>query len=285
VTDAALAGVEIGRYSLVVATRFGPRILGLKWDRGPELFARLSDEIGIEHPDAGRYRFRGGHRLWAAPEIPRITYANDDHTCEVTPRPSSYTVKAPADAAGLVKELGVSGDGSRLVVEHRLANFGAAPISVAPWAITQFPLGGVAILPLGRPSTSDVYQADRSVVLWPYTNLADRRVSWLEAAALIDAMAGPRFKIGSGPRAARLGYLKGGYLFSKEIPAAGTGQYPDRGAVAQVFVDDKFCELESVGPITALAPGSSVSHREIWEVTGCADLPAACRHLLREEIP
>jgi hypothetical protein len=56
---------------------------------------------------------------------------------------------------------------------------------------------------------------------------------------------------------------------------AGEGRYADRGAVAQVFVEDSFCELESLGSIVSLEPGSSVSHVEVWEVRECGDLETA----------
>ena len=278
--DAFSLDLAVGAYQVVVATGFGPRLLGLRYRNGPELFARLSDDVAIEHPDAGTYRFHGGHRVWAAPEVPRITYAGDDHRCDVKTAGPGFSVKAPADAAGLVKEIEVTPDGERLLVDHRLTNSTTTGLSVAAWGITQFPLGGVAILPLGGSPAADAYQADRSLLLWPYTNVTDPRLTWTEGAALVKAVAGPRFKIGVGPRPGRLGYHKDGYLFAKEVPSADEGEYPDRGAVGQVFVEASFCELESAGAIAVLLPGSSVAHREVWEVTECADLRAACRQLM-----
>ncbi|HKY47390.1 MAG TPA: hypothetical protein VJQ79_05325, partial [Acidimicrobiia bacterium] len=79
-----LISLELGPYSIAAATAFGPRLASLRYRQGPELFAQLSDEVLINHPDSGTYRFRGGHRLWAAPEVPAITYASDDHPCVVT---------------------------------------------------------------------------------------------------------------------------------------------------------------------------------------------------------
>ena len=126
------------------------------------------------------------------------------------------------------------------------------------WGITQFRLGGVALLPTGALGSPDrvsgrpksrrlaIHQPGRSPSLLARSGPQSSR-----------PLAGPRFKIGSGPSPGRLGYLIDRQLFTKEIPPAGAGTYPDRGAVAQVFVDDSFCELESVGPIVALEPGSS----------------------------
>lgn len=280
--DGAAVAHRLGPYLVEAATRFGPRLVSLRREEGPELFAQLSDDVAIDLPDSEPYRFHGGHRLWAAPEVPAITYAPDDHTCVVSAGEDELTITAPADGAGLVKQLTVSLDGIRLVVDHELSNVGSEPASVAPWAITQFRLGGVALLPTGPRNAPDALAADRSLVVWPYTNLADPRLSWEERAAIVDAVAGPRFKIGSGPSPGRLGYLIDRQLFTKEIPPARAGTYPDRGAVGQVFVDSYFCELESVGRIAAVEPGSPITHREVWEVTDCPDVATAYRRLVDE---
>jgi hypothetical protein len=281
-TSSARIAVRIGPYRLEAATAFGPRLTGLRRDEGPELFAQLSGDVGIDLSESRIFRFYGGHRLWAAPEIPSITYAPDDHPCDVSAGSDELTVTAPADASGFVKQLSVRLDGNGLVVDHRLTNAASESASVAAWAITQFQLGGLALLPIGPSIAGDEFQADRSLVLWSYTDLTDPRLSWQERAVVVEAAVGPRFKIGSGPSPGRLGYLIDRQLFTKEITSAGAGTYPDRGAVGQVFVEDSFCELESVGPIVALEPGSSITHREFWEVTDCADLATAYDRLVDE---
>lgn len=265
--DGPFIDLRIGPYMVAAATAYGPRIVSLRREDGPEMLARLDDDVVIEHPDSGIYRPRGGHRLWAAPEVPQVTAAGDE-----------LQITAPVDGAGLVKRLQVSPGGETLVVNHDLTNAGAETISIAPWGITQFRLGGVALVPTGP--LSDDFQADRSLVLWPYTNLADPRLSILEGAALIDAVAGRRLKLGSGPSPGRLGYLIESYLFTKQVPSVGTGEYPDRGALGQVYVDNVFCELESIGPMSTLPPGASVSHREVWEVTRCPDPGTAHRGVM-----
>lgn len=276
-----LISLELGPYSIAAATDFGPRLASLRYRQGPELFAQLSDDVLITHPDSGTYRFRGGHRLWAAPEVPAITYASDDHPCVVTTGDDGLAVTAPVDPAGLVKRVSVSLEGESLVVEHQLTNAGLRPLTVAVWAITQFRLGGDALIPIGTGVVHDPFQADSSLVIWPYTDLTDQRLSWRRQAAIVAGAPGPAFKVGSGPDPGRIGYLFERHLFIKEVMPAGTGHYIDRGAVAQVYVEDSFCELESVGPLAALDPGSSASHREIWEVTECVDLASAYDRVVR----
>lgn len=273
--------VELGPYRIAVATTFGPRVTGLRLHDGPELFAVLGPEIVIEHPDSDVYRPRGGHRLWAAPEHPPITYAADDRPCQVSIDQDRVTVTAPDDGAGLGKRIVVEWNGAMVEVGHTLTNGGADPVDVAPWAITQVALGGRAIIPLGGDGSGNGLIADRSLVLWPYTDLTDPRVAWHRHAVVIDGRPGPALKIGTGPRPGRLGYLSHGLLFTKTVATAGDGLYSDREAVGQVYVDDMFCELESLGPIVHLQPGGAVVHHESWAIDPCPDLDTAIEVMTR----
>ena len=51
-------------------------------------------------------------------------------------------------------ELRLEPDRAALTVQHSLHNIGLWPVELAPWAITQVPLGGVAVLPQQAPVPS-----------------------------------------------------------------------------------------------------------------------------------
>ncbi|HSM43392.1 MAG TPA: hypothetical protein VK969_00085 [Acidimicrobiia bacterium] len=263
----------LGRYRIEVATEFGPRITSLRRDDGPEMLARLGPEAVITH-EGGTYRFRGGHRLWAAPEVAAVTYASDDHECDVSETSDSIVVTAPPDTAGLVKEVSISADAESLVVDHRLTGSGLRG-AVAPWALTQLPLGGTAILPVIGDDTAP--EANRYLVLWPYTSVEDKRVTLCDDVVEIEATEGPPIKFASGPTPRRLGYFIDGLLFLKEIESAENREVPDFGAVAQVYVGSGFCELESVGGLTDLSEGAAGTLRERWTVIDCGDLDAGVK--------
>jgi hypothetical protein len=271
---------DLGPYRVEIASEFGPRILGLSRDGGPELFASLGPEAVIDRPDSGVYRFRGGHRLWASPEVPIVTYAPDDEPCQVTRSEGGMSIEGPIDRAGLVKRMSLSGGSGGIVVDHDLINEGTAAIRVAPWALSQLRLGGVAIVPVWGPADEYRLSASSSLILWPYTDLGDPRLSWLDGAAVVQADPGPPFKIGTGPDPGKLGYLLEGHLFTKQLEPAGAGRYPDREAVGQVYLGDMFCELESLGPLVDLDPGGRVSHREVWEIEPCDDVETALGRLM-----
>lgn len=264
----------LGPYEVVAATGFGPRLLGLKRGGSPNTFVRLSPEVSIEQPSGEIYRFWGGHRLWVSPEVPSVTYSPDDHVCDVSFGTDSLTISAPSDKAGFEKSLHLLADGETLRVEHRLRWVGKNPVLASPWALTQLPPGGVAILPVAGGDDGSPLQADRSLVIWPYTRLDDERISWEEGSVLIDTRPGEPIKLGSGPTPRAVGYLRDGYLFTKRFESA-EGEYPDRGAVAQIYANDTFCELESLGLLAQLEPGDEASHVEVWEIDRCPDLQSA----------
>lgn len=263
----------LGRYRIEVATEFGPRITSLRREDGPEMLARLGPEAVLTHV-GGTYRFRGGHRLWAAPEVAAVTYASEDHGCVVSETSDSIVVTAPSDTAGLVKEVSISADDESLVVDHRLTGSGFSG-AVAPWALTQLPLGGTAILPVVGDDTAP--EANRYLVIWPYSSVEDRRVTLCDDVLEIEAREGPPLKFGSGPTPGRLGYFVDGMLFMKEIESAEGREVPDFGAVAQVYVGSGFCELESVGGLTDVSEGATGMLRERWTVIDCGDLEAAVK--------
>jgi len=245
------------------------------------MFASLPETV-IDRPDSGVYRFRGGHRLWASPELPSITYAPDDEPCSVTEGADEVSVVGPVDRAGLVKTMILSGGPEGIVVDHELVNAGPNTIELAPWALTQLRLGGVAIVPVSGEPDEYGLSASSSLVLWPYTDLADPRVIWDRGGLLVRAEPGPPFKVGTGPAPGRLGYLMEEHLFTKQVPAARGEPYPDRGAIGQFYLGDLFCELESVGEFVDLVPGDRVSHREVWEIEECDDVATAARRLMAE---
>ena len=263
--------VSLGPYGLEVATTFGPRITGLRRGGGPEVMVRLPDTV-LEHP-GGTYRFEGGHRLWVSPEVPEITYANDSHQCEVVDDGHQVSIVAPPDAAGVTKKMVVTLDDEELVVTHEVGRPGAGP-ALAPWAITQLPLGGTAFLPL-RGDQDAGAGASRYLVMWPYGSVDDPRVAVSDHLVKVTADGGVPIKYGAGPVPGRLGYLREGALFVKEIESATDRDVPDFGAVGQVYVGQGFCELESLGGRSDLSAGSTATLVERWWVQDCPDVETA----------
>jgi len=128
--------------------------------------------------DAGEFHIWGGHRLWHSPEMHARTDIPDDTGLQVEPLGvDAVRLSQPADASGIYKsiEVTLAPDRGALSLHHLLRNDGLWPVQVAPWAITQVPIGGQAIIPCAAPFKEGLLP-NRLFVFWPYSNLQDPRL-------------------------------------------------------------------------------------------------------------
>ncbi|HMN62802.1 MAG TPA: hypothetical protein PJ988_20720, partial [Anaerolinea sp.] len=147
-----------------------------------------------------------------------------------------------------------------------LENHGVWPVELGAWAITQMCMGGVAILPVRKPGVVEGLLGDRQVAFWPYADLKDDRFHMENDWFLVDGASKPHaFKVGAYNPCGWVAYFYKPYLFVKRFTPVG-GQYADFGCNAEVYVMDKFIEVETQGPLTVLQPGGSMIHVEEWEL-------------------
>ena len=248
----------------------GPRIVRL-------MLARSDENLLAEVPDIhwttpyGEYYLRGGHRLWHAPEaVPRSSVPDNDGLT-IEERDDAVRLAQPAEPVTAIRksiEIRLHDDRPAVTVCHELLNGGAWAVELAPWAITQLPLGGVAILPQPtEPMDSDGVMPNRHLVLWPYTRWQDSRLRLGDEHVLIEARPEPSvFKIGYMNHHGWVGYLRAGVLFVKRFQPQPRAWHADLGCNAEVYCSDRFIELETLGPLCRLEPGQSVMHVETWEL-------------------
>jgi len=261
--------------SMDVTTSYGPRIRDFHRIGGAGVFADAPDEV-IQLEDGQRYRLGGGHRLWVAPEIPALTYLPDDEAVDVERHGDAISFTQPAHPRlGIRRTITIGLDGSRARLDHTLVNESAGPIQVAPWAITMVRRGGTGILPIGR-STDDPFQAERSLVLWPYTHLDDPDLRVDRHTICVRMNRDARLKIGTANTRGWIAYALGETLFVKRAthPA---GALADLGATAQLFANHLGGELETLGSLVTLAPGESTTHPETWDIHRVPNLDATAR--------
>lgn len=265
--------LDLGAVNASIATNAGPRVLtyGRPW--GSQFFADAGSAT-IDHPDSEPFLLLGGHRLWRSPEVPSITYTPDHTDVKVTRLEAGADVEGPADQDGIVKRIEVRQAGELTIVTHTLTNTGSAPVETAPWAITQMADGGTAVLPIAD-ETADPQglQANRRLVLWPYTDLGQPGIHIDSRYIKIDSrLMGPRTKVGHANRRGWIAYVIGGEVFVKWAALHDDGAtYPDLGASMQCYREGRLLELETVGPLVELAPGSETTHRETWTIINTED--------------
>jgi hypothetical protein len=170
------------------------------------------------------------------------------------------------DATGLRKTLTVRLPDERpcVLVTHTLTNLGPWPITCAAWAITQLKTGGVAILPQSQAQTGVL--PNRSLALWPYTDITSPWLRWGNRYLLVEARMNAPFKIGFPNPRGWLAYWWRGTLFVKRTTYDAHATYPDWGSSSECYGDHRCLELETLGPLRLLERGASVTHSETWEV-------------------
>jgi hypothetical protein len=61
-------------------------------------------------------------------------------------------------------------------------------------------------------------------------------------------------------------YLLNGQVFVKQYAADASKTFPDMGASYETFTNADFLELETLGPVSRVAPGATVEHVERWSL-------------------
>lgn len=264
--------IENGELEIWMTKTVGPRILGLAFQGGQNIFAELPG-VALSTPTMPDYIVRGGHRLWCAPEEPTLTYAPDNDPVAMEFLEGTLHMISPADESnGVQKTMSVNLDpnDARVSVIHSLTNIGSETIELAPWAITQLRPGGVGIMPQ-KQGNADAYGLlpNRQLVLWPYSQMKSSHVDWGDDFIFIHAnFSDGLFKVGFPNPRGWLGYAIDGLLFVKKATYFPGAIYYDMGSSSECYCDSRFIELETLGPKVRLEPGQAVHHREDWYVFG-----------------
>lgn len=256
-------------------TEAGPRLVRL-------FLADTTDNLLAEVPDIhwptpfGEFHVFGGHRIALAPEALGLTYIPEDSGVIVEETPCGVKLLGPVQAAAGVSkaiEIELHPDRPALTLRHQVRNEQAVPIEIAPWAVTQLPPGGIALMPLRDLDDGDHHVPDRQLVLWPYTSwqddrlFADDELVWLEAQPLPGEC-----KVGTLAHG-WLGYYRSGVLLLKRFDPQLAQLHPDRNTNAQLYCNNRIVELETLGPLTVLQPGQQATHVEVWEIQRGLDVP------------
>ena len=98
--------------------------------------------------------------------------------------------------------------------------------------------------------------------------MADPRWTWLEKYIVLqqDPQNADPEKIGLFNPATRGAYLLNGELFVKKFAASSEEEYPDMGSSYETFTNERFLEIETLGPVRTLQPGESIDHVEEWSL-------------------
>jgi hypothetical protein len=270
-----------GDAELIVTLDVGPRVISYRLVDGKNVFKNYDEMMGKSGEPS--WMIRGGHRVWAAPEDPARTYALDNGPVaykELRPGQVRFT-PAPETSFGLQKELDITlaPTGSQVVVAHAITNIGKAETQLAVWSLSVMAPGGMEIIPLPpkrrhpgdakNARSADDFAPDLFLSIWPFFDFKDSRWSFGSNYITLtqDATKGAT-KLGVAHKTGRVGYLNDGMLFVKQFGFTEGRHYPDHGVNFETFTNEDMLEMESLGPLSTLAPGQSVGHVERWELFG-----------------
>ena len=259
------------------------RITGLAPAGKTNLLVDLRDASSVSTP-FGDFHYLGGHRLWHSPEAMPRTYI-PDMPVTVTELSDGIILDTQTEpGTGIRKrmEIRLVPDRPSVTITHTLINDGMWVVELAPWAITQFRLGGTAILPMPVGNVDEAgLLPNRQLSLWPYASFNDPRLKLGDEFILFKASALSPFKLGYFNPHGWMAYWVEGVLFRKSFMVNQNVTYPDNNCNAEMYCDERFVELESLGPLEELNPGNKAVHIETWELLeGMNSLSSEAQRLL-----
>lgn len=262
--------ISNGSVQLIVTGDVGPRVLHYGFVGGYNLFKEFPEQLGRSGEDA--FQARGGHRLWKAPEDLATTWIADNGPVEIHKHADGLTAVAPVEAAsGLQKEIEIrlAASGTGVTLKHRITNRSAQEQTFAPWALTVMAPGGMAIA--GFPARAEYpenLQPTNPIVLWAYTDLSDNRWRLMRKYISLrqDTSRPNPQKIGLFSEQTWGCYLLNKELFIKRADANASATYPDFGCSLEMFTNQEFLEIETLGPMRTVRPGESLQHVERWSL-------------------
>jgi len=256
-----------GTIELIVTLDVGPRVISYGFVGGQNLFKNFDDQVGKTGGDEW-YSF-GGHRLWHSPEVIPRTYFPDNRPVVHNWDGATLTLTPPAEESNnlqLSMEISFEAD-SKVHLVHRIKNVGPWDVEVAPWCLSVMAGGGRSIFPqeVYKPHP-DCVVPSRPLVLWHFTDMSDPRWTWGKDYVQLqqDDNHTSKQKVGAANTKNWAAYVLNEDVFIKRFGFDASQTYPDMGCNCEVYTEPGFLEVESLGPLTRLAPGESLSHDERW---------------------
>ncbi len=258
-----------GETELIVTTDVGPRVIRYGFVGGQNLFVEIKDQLGKSGESS--WCMRGGHRLWASPEVKPDTYALDNGPVRVTISGGGIELFQPVEPeTGLEKQMVIAYEPSGKVrVIHRISNRGRHSRRFAPWALSQMAPGGTGIVAFPpRGGHTEELLPTNPLVMWAYTNFSDKRWTFTNKYLVLrqDAADPSPQKAGLFNADTRAAYLLGSDLFIKRSQAEPNADYPDFQCSFEMFTNGDFLELETLGQLLSIAAEATTEHEETWSL-------------------
>ncbi len=213
----------------------------------------------------------GGHRVWITPESYPETYLPDDRAVEYELCENGAIFKSiPDTEVGIEKTLTVKMDtiSANMSVTMDVKNISSKSKEFAVWAISVCSKGGTLIIPMNINDTG--YLHNRSISVWPYTDMGDRRIHWGKKYVTVSQNSGIKapLKLGFDLHCGKSYYVLDNEAFCKSYDVNHQGlTYPDGGCSFETYTNDVMIEIETLSPLKMVQSGNSHSLTEHWSLT------------------
>jgi hypothetical protein len=267
--------VSNGDVELVVTSDIGPRIMRYAFVGGGTNVL-WEDPAGLGKSGEKEWQLRGGHRIWVGPEDIKYTYPPDNTPVKVEVQGDVVAATEPTEAiTGIQKQIIIklAPKGSGVEMVHRLWNRTNMPLEFAAWALSMMAPGGVGFTGLPpRGTHPEVLPPSNPLIIWAFTHLNDPR--WIFTKKYIglqqDAKNPLPQKIGHFNPKTWGAYFLNDVVFLKQYNPDPAKIHPDFGSSYETFTNEKFLEIETMGPLTKVPAGGYLEHIERWTLNKAA---------------
>ena len=262
--------ISNGEVELIATSDVGPRVIRFGFVGGQNVFKEFTEQLGKSGED--KFQLRGGDRVWKAPEDPVATWAPDNVAVEISVTGNGLIARAPVEPLTHLRkeiEIRMAERGTDVTVVHRVSNESLFPLEYSAWALTMMAPGGVAISgfpPRGKHPAN--LEATNPLVMWAYTNLADKRWTFTKKYLALrqDPNNSDAQKLGMFNPRTWGAYVLNGEVFIKQAAGDAHASYPDFGCSFETFTNNEFLEMETLSPLKKVAPGETVEQTEHWSL-------------------
>ena len=262
--------ISNGTVELVITQDIGPRVMRYAFIGGQNLFKEFTEQLGKS--GESNWCIRGGHRLWKGPEDRHATYALDNAAIDIQTATNTITATQPVEAeTGLQKQiqLQLAETGTAVIVKHTIWNRGLLPVEIAAWTPTVMAQSGLGVTGFPpRGTHPEDLEPTNPLIMWAFTDLTDPRWKFTKKYLTLQqdpANHSPQ-KLGHWNRHTFGAYFLNGDVFLKEYFPANGMRHPEFGASFEIFTNQDFLELETMGPFVQLAKDEALTHIEHWSL-------------------
>lgn len=278
-----------GRIEVIVTIEMGPRIIRFSFENGENIFFDAWPFSKNQCSDTDRWFLLGGHRLWHSPESSPRSYIPDNNPvnwCKIDK--GIKVIQDEEKWTQILKEMEITFlEDNKVKVTHIITNKNAWPIQLSAWPISVMSAGGLEVIP--QPDRDTGLLANRSVVLWPYSKMNDKRLYWGEKYITIKHTLsanglGDPFKFGINNEKGWAAYFNNNNLYIKRYSHHNSNNYAEYGASYETYLNNAYVEMETLSPAITINFDENIIHEEVWELYDDRVMPLPNDEKLLDEV-